>query len=156
MKSLMEKLIELEKRKDVSRFCQDLCQEHQQGKLQGKDVVWEFVNDIFNKLMHEKLGRRYNTSKKFLYEMITLWGGHGLHSFIILNLDGSSISTNLRQVRKSLAYFPGEHEHIFYAFRKFHAYYKARHGIDGPIHVFLAEDEIVVKKYVGWVEKSDA
>lgn len=113
MISLKENLFESTERKDVVRFCKDVCEAHKQGKLQGKDAVWKFVKDIFQNLMHAKAGRRYSTSTKSLYEMIKLWGGPRLHSFISLNLDGPSISTTLRKVRNSLAYIPGEHKHIF-------------------------------------------
>lgn len=36
-----------------------------------------------------------------------------------------------------------------------YAFYKTKHGIDYPIHVYLVGDETVVIKYVRWVEKSD-
>ena len=78
--------------------------------------------------------------------MIKLWGGPRLHSFVSLNLDGPSISTTLRQVRKSLAYIPGEHEHIFEAVGKVYASYKGKHGKDGTIPICLAKDEKFVKK----------
>ncbi|GLJ30556.1 hypothetical protein SUGI_0605010 [Cryptomeria japonica] len=155
MRSLKEKLFELTEKKDVFRFCKDVCEAHKQGKLQGKDEVWDFIKDIFHNLMHPKEGRRYSTSTKSLYEMIKLWGVPRLHSFIILNLDGPSISTTLRQVRKSLAYISGEHDYILEVVGKVYASYKTKHGIDGPIPVYLAEDEIVARKYVRWVEKSD-
>lgn len=155
MRSLKEKLFELTERKDVFRFCKDVCEAHKQGKLRGKDAVWEFVKDIFHNLMHAKARGRYSTSIKSLYEMIKLWRCPRLHSFISLNLDGTSISTTLRQVRKSLAYISRENEHIFEAVRKVYASYKAKHGIDGPIPVLLAKDETIVKKYVRWVAKSD-
>ena len=87
--------------------------------------------------------------------MIKLWGRPRLHRFISLNLDGPSISTTLRKVRKSLIYIPREQEYIFETIRKLCASYKAKHGIEGPIPICLAEDETVVKKYVRWVEKSD-
>ena len=35
-------------------FCKDVCKAHKQGKLQGKDAVWEFVQDIFHNLVHSK------------------------------------------------------------------------------------------------------
>lgn len=38
---------------------------------------------------------------------------------------------------------------------KVYSSYKTKHGIDGPIPIYLVEDEIVVRKYVRWVEKSD-
>ena len=59
---------------------------------------------------------------------------------MILNLDGPSISMTLRQVRKSLTYIPGDHEHIFEAIGKKYASYKSKHGIDGPISICLVED----------------
>lgn len=155
MRFLKENLFESTKRKDEFRFCKDVCEAHKQEKLQGKDAVWEFVKDIFHNLMHAKERRRYSTSTKSLYEMIKLWGGPRLHSFISLNLDGPSISTTLRKIRNSLEYIPREHVHIFEAVVKFYASYKAKNGIDGPIHVFLAKDGTVVKKYVRWVAKSD-
>ena len=132
-----------------------MCEAHKQGKLQGKDAVWEFVQDIFHNLAHPKAGKRYGASTKSIYEMIKLWGGPRLHSFISLNLDGPSRSTTLRQVRKSLSYIPGEHEYIFEEVGKVYASYKDKHGIEGPIPVCMAEDETVVKKYVRWVAKSD-
>ena len=95
------------------RFCKDVCEAHKKGKLQGKDAVWEFVQDIFHNLVHSKLGRRYSASTHSIYEMIKSWGGPRLHRFISLNLDGPSISTNLRQVRKSLTYIPWEKDYIF-------------------------------------------
>lgn len=128
---------------------------HKQGKLQGKDVVWDFVKDIFHNLMHPKEWRRHSTSTKSLYEMIKLGRGSRLHSFISLNLDGPSISTNSRQVRKSLAYIPREHNYIFEVVGKVYASYRTKHGIDGPILVYLAKDETIVRKYVRWVAKSD-
>ena len=87
--------------------------------------------------------------------MIKLWGGPRLHNFISLNLAGPSISTTLRQMRKSLPYIPGEHEYIFEVVGKIYASYKDKHCIEGPIHVCMAEDECVVKTYVRWVAKSD-
>ena len=77
------------------------------------------------------------------------------NSFISLNLNGPSISTTLRQVWKSLKYIPGDQEYIFETIKIFYASYNAKHCIEGPIPVCLAEDETVVKKYVRWVEKSD-
>ncbi|GLJ15321.1 hypothetical protein SUGI_0251220 [Cryptomeria japonica] len=155
MRSLKEKLFESNERKDVFRFCKDVCEAHKQGKLQGKDAVWDFVKDIFHNLMHPKVGRRYSTSTKSLYEMIKLWGGPRLHSFISLIMVSPSISTNLRKVRKSSAYIPGEHDYIFEVVGKVYASYKTKHGINGPIYVYLAEEETVVRKYVRWVAKSD-
>ena len=101
-RSLREKLFESAGRKDVFRFCKDVCEAHKKGKLQGKDAIWEFVQDIFHNLVRSKSGRRYSASTQSIYEMIKLWGGPRLHSFISLNLDGPSISMTLRQVRKSL------------------------------------------------------
>ena len=130
------------------RFCKNVRESHKQGKLQGKDVVWEVVQDIFHNLVRSKSGRRYSASNKSIYEMIKLWGGPRLHSFISLNMDGPLISTTLRQFRKSLRYIPWEQKYIFETIGKFYASYKAKHGIEGPIPVCLAEDETVVKKYV--------
>ena len=48
----MEKLFESTGRKDVFRFCKDACEAHKKGKLQGKDAVSEFVQDIFHNLVH--------------------------------------------------------------------------------------------------------
>lgn len=148
MRSLKEKLLESIERKDVFRFCKDVCEAHKQGKLQGQDEVCEFFKDIFHNLMHVKVGRRYNTSTKSLCEMIKLWGGPRLHSFINLNLDGPSIIITLRKVRKSLAYIPGEHEHILEVVGQLYACYKTKHCRDGPIPIWLAEDETIEKKYV--------
>jgi len=156
MRSLKEKLFGSIERKDVFRFCKDVWEAHKQGKLQGKDAFWEFVQDVFHNLMHPQARRRYSTSTKSINEMIKLWRGPRLHSFISLNLEGPSISTTLRQVRKSLIYIPREHNYIFEAVGKVYVSYKAKHGIEGPIPIFLVEDETVVKKYVRWVAKSDA
>ena len=82
MRSLREKLLESKKRKDVFRFCKDVCEAHKKGKLQGKDAVWEFVKDIFHNLIHANAGRRYSTSTKSVYEMIKLWGFPTLHNFV--------------------------------------------------------------------------
>ena len=155
IRSLKDKLFESIERKDVFRFCKDVCEAHKQGKLQGKDAVWESVQDIFHNLTHPKAGRRYGASTKSIYDLIKLWGGPRLHSFISLNLDGPSRSTTLRQVRKSLSYIPGEHEYIFEAVGKVYASYKSKHGIEGPIPICMAEYETVLKKHVRWVEKSD-
>ena len=53
-RSLREKLFESGGRKDVFRFCKDVCEAHKQGKLQGKDTVWEFFQDIFHNLVRSK------------------------------------------------------------------------------------------------------
>ena len=98
----------MQKRKDLFRFCKDVCEDHKQGKLHGKDAFWEFFQDIFHNLVRSKSGRRYSAPNQSIYEIIKLWGGPIIHSFISLNLDGPSISTTLRQVRKSLTYIPWE------------------------------------------------
>ena len=90
-----------------------MCEAHKQGKLQVKDAVWEFFQDIFYNLVRSKLGRSYSASTKSIYVMIKLWGVPRLHIFISLNLDGPLISTTLRKVRKSLKYIPREKEYIF-------------------------------------------
>ena len=91
-----------------------MCEAHKKGKLQGKDAVWEFFQDIFHNLVLSKSGRRYRVSTKYIYDMIKLWGGLRLQRFISLNLYGPSISTTLRKVRKSLTYILGEKkEYIF-------------------------------------------
>ena len=46
-RSLSEKLFESTERKDV-------CEAHKQGKLQGKDAIWEFVQDVFHNLVRSK------------------------------------------------------------------------------------------------------
>ena len=46
-RSLREKLFESTGRKDVFRFCKDVCEVHKQGKLQGKDAVWELFKIYF-------------------------------------------------------------------------------------------------------------
>ena len=55
------------------------------------------------------------------YDILKLWGGPIIHSFISLNLDGPLISMTLRQVRKSLTYIPGEKEYILETIGKFYA-----------------------------------
>ena len=44
-------MFEFAETKDVFRFCKDVCEAHKQGKLQGKDAVWEFAQDIFHNLV---------------------------------------------------------------------------------------------------------
>ena len=80
-------------------------------------------------LTHPKAGRRYGASTKSIYDMIKLWGGPRLHSFISLNLDGPSISTTLRQVRKSLSYIPRDHDYIFEVVGNLYDSYKSKHAI---------------------------
>ena len=63
-RSLRENLFESTGRKDVFRFCKYVCEAHKKGKLQGKDVVWEFFQDIFHNLVHSKSWRRYSASTK--------------------------------------------------------------------------------------------
>jgi len=72
-----------------------------------------------------------------------------------LNLDGPSIFTTLRQVRKLLENIPWECEHIFEVVGKVYASYKSKHGIAGPIPLLFTEDETIVKKCVRWEAKSD-
>lgn len=56
MRSLKENLFEATEWKDVFLICKDVCEAHKQGKLQGKDVVWDFVKDIFHNLIHPRQG----------------------------------------------------------------------------------------------------
>ena len=52
-RSLRENLFESAGRKDVFRFCKDVCEAHKKGKLQGKDVVLESIQDIFHNLIRQ-------------------------------------------------------------------------------------------------------
>ena len=107
-RSLREKLFKFAGRKHAFRFCKDVCEAHKQGKLHGKDVVWEFFQDIFHNLVHSKSGRRYSASTQSIYENGEV--GPILHRFISFNMDDPSISTTLRQVIKSFTYIPGEQQ----------------------------------------------
>ena len=53
-RSVREKLFKSVGRKDVFKFCKDVCEAHKKGKLQGKDEVWEFFQDIFHNLVRSK------------------------------------------------------------------------------------------------------
>lgn len=114
MRFLKEKFFESTKRIDAFKYCKNVYEAHKQGKLQGKDVVWDFVKDIFHNLMHPKARRRYSTLTKSLYEMIKIWGGPRLHSFIILcNIKNCTLCNSMWQVALSSTSSEVECHHLF-------------------------------------------
>ena len=90
-RNLKEKLEEYAKRGSMKAICHNLEKASEQGLFNDKTVLRDFLTTISKNLHVKKQGKRYKASAKLFFEVVLIWGGPRLATFVASNLFGPEI-----------------------------------------------------------------
>ena len=82
LRNLEEKLEECAKRGSMKAICHNLEKASEQGLFKAKTVLRDFLTTISKNLHVKKQGKRYKASTKFFFEVVLIWGGPRLATFV--------------------------------------------------------------------------
>ena len=86
LRNLKEKLEEYAKRGSMKAICHNLEKASEQGLFNDKTVLRDFLTTISKNLHVKKQGKRYKASTKLFFEVVLIWGGPRLATFVASNL----------------------------------------------------------------------
>ena len=95
-RNLKEKLEEYAKRGSMKAICHNLEKASEQGLFNDKTVLRDFLTTISKNLHVKKQGKRYKASTKLFFEVVLIWGGPRLATFVASNLFGPEIHSLYR------------------------------------------------------------
>ena len=96
LRNLKEKLEEYAKRGSMKAICHNLEKASEQGLFKEKTVLMDFLTTISKNLHVKKQGKRYKASTKLFFEVVLIWGGPRLATFVATNLFGPEIHSVYR------------------------------------------------------------
>lgn len=96
VRNLKEKLEEYAKRGSMKAICHNLEKASEQGLFREKTVLMDFLTTISKNLHVKKQGKRYKASTKLFFEVVLIWGGPRLATFVATNLFGPEIHSLYR------------------------------------------------------------
>ncbi|CAM6094641.1 unnamed protein product [Calypogeia fissa] len=146
---------ELANREDITNFCRRIVNSWRDGLWGGKEALWDFMSDVSKNLSRKANGRRYSKNTKVTWEVVKLRAGPVISKFLTRNLQGPSLSTTKRDIKKEFHYIAGESAVQFRHIGKTYGKLKEQLGITGPVPFIIAEDETSVPKMIRWVSTTD-
>ena len=96
LRNLKEKLEEYAKRGSMKAICHNLEKASEQGLFKDRTVLMDFLTTISKNLHVKKQGKRYKASTKLFFEVVLIWGGPRLATFVATNLFGPEIHSLYR------------------------------------------------------------
>ena len=96
LRNLKGKLEEYAKRGSMKAICHNLEKASEQGLFNDKTVLRDFLTTISKNLHVKKQGKRYKASTKLFFEVVLIWGGPRLATFVASNLFGPEIHSLYR------------------------------------------------------------
>ncbi|CAM6094627.1 unnamed protein product [Calypogeia fissa] len=99
---------ELANREDITNFCRRIVSSWRDGLWGGKEALWDFMSDVSKNLSRKANGRRYSKNTKVMWEVVKLRAGPVISNFLTRNLQGPSLSTTKRDIKKEFHYVAGE------------------------------------------------
>lgn len=95
-RSLDEKLAEFARRGSMKAICHNLDKAAQNGYLKDRNTLVGVLQTVARNFHVEKNGRRYQSSFKLFLEVLLLWGGPRVATFVAINLCGPEIHSIYR------------------------------------------------------------
>ena len=152
---LRKKLREFSRQGSMSAICHQLEKAAQEGKLADKHVTCDLLSTIARNLHVEKEGKRYKASFKMFLEVMLMWGGPRLASFVALNIGGPEIHSIFRwRTENTKPYEANLNESNFAYIRSMIMQIKAKKNIP-CVPVLLAEDETAIVRTVHYSADRD-
>lgn len=156
-RSIKEKLEEFSRRGDMKAITHKLCKAHKKGLFKDKNVLLDTIETVSRNLnVIGKTGKRYKASVKEFYEVLLIWGGPRLASFVSMNLHGPDLSSiyTWRKL-KTISITSDSTEKLFHRYADMYKQIKFALGIKGQVPCLLAEDETAIKGELAYSQTSD-
>lgn len=155
-RSKTEKLREYARRGSMKAVCYQLTTAAEDGQLETKTVLKDFLETVGRNLHVEKKGKRYKCSLKMFYEVVLLWGGPRLANFVSMNLFGPELHSVYRwRTENSIHLEPGLCEENFVKLNKI--YTACQNAKSLPrVPVLFAEDETAIISSIEYSQTEDA
>ena len=157
IRTAKEKLKEFSRRGDLKAISYKLEKAGEAGMFNDKQVLLDTLGCVANNL-HVKgsQGKRYKTSVQQFFEVVLIWGGPRLATFVANNLFGPEVHSIYKwRQAKTYNFAQGI---ILENVKKIASIYSATKkslGITTPVPVMLAEDETAIIGKIMYDEQSD-
>lgn len=91
VRNTREKLVEYARRGSMKSICYKLQSASDKGLLNGKQTLVEILESVSQNLHVNKNGKRFKAPLKLFLEVIMLWGGPRLATFVAMNICGPEV-----------------------------------------------------------------
>ena len=154
-RSLDEKLAEFARRGSMKAICHNLDKAAQNGYLKDRNTLVGVVQTVTRNFHVEKNGRRYQSSFKLFLEVLLLWGGPRVATFVAINLCGPEIHSIYRWRNQHLVHLDGGfEENNFKVPGKLYKESMSNLGVK-HVPVLAAEDETAILGQISYSERTD-
>ena len=158
LRNLKEKLEEHAKRGSMKAICHNLEKASEQGLFNDKTVLKDFLTTISQNLHVKKQGKRYKASTKLFFEVVLIWGGPRLATFVASNLFGPEIHSLYRWRKRDSITLEGGINHadmskIAVIYRE--SISKQLKNKGSLVPVLAAEDETAVISKIMYSQEKD-
>ena len=154
-RSLDEKLAEFARRGSMKAICHNLDKAAQNGYLKDRNTLVGVLQTVARNFHVEKNGRRYQSSFKLFLEVLLLWGGPRVATFVAINLCGPEIHSIYRWRNQHLVHLDGGfEENNFKVLGKLYKEAMSNLGVK-HVPVLAAEDETAILGQISYSERTD-
>ena len=153
--TMKEKLAEFARRESMKAICHNLEKAAENGYLNDRNTLVGVLQTVSRNFHVEKNGRRYQSSFKLFLEVLLLWGGPRIATFVAINLWGPEIHSMYRWRKQHLVHLDGGlEESNFKVLGKLYSEAMRNLGIK-HVPVLAAEDETAILGQISYSESSD-
>ena len=153
--TLEENLAEFARRGSMKAICHNLEKAAENGYLKDRNTLVGVSQTVSRNLYVEKNGRRYQSSFKLFLEVLLLWGGPRITTFVAINLCGPEIHSLYRWRNQHLEHLDGGFEQRnFKVLGKLYLEAMSNLGIK-HVPVLAAEDETAILGQISYSESTD-
>lgn len=155
VRNTREKLVEYARRGSMKSICHKLQSASDKGLLNDKQTLVGILESVSQNLHVNKNGKRYKAPVNLFLEVIMLWGGPRLATFVAMNICGPEVHSIYRwRNLHRLELEGGIQASKFQKLRDI--YIEAMKRVDlRTIPVFAAEDETAIMAQVTYNEAKD-
>ena len=154
-RSLDGKLAEFARRGSMKAICHNRDKAAQNGYLKDRNTLVGVVQTVTRNFHVEKNGRCYQSSFKLFLEVLLLWGGPRVATFVAINLCGPEIHSIYRWRNQHLVHLDGGfEENNFKVPGKLYKESMSNLGVK-HVPVLAAEDETAILGQISYSERTD-
>ena len=154
-RTLEEKLTEFARHGSMKAICHNLEKAADNGDLKDRNTLAGILQTVSRNFHVEKNGRRYQSSFKLFVEVLLLWGGPRIETFVAINLCGPEIHSMYHWRKQHLVNLDGGlEESNFKVLGK--VYSEAMRNLNiKHVPVLAAEDETAILGQISYSEGND-
>ena len=151
---LDEKLAEFARRGSMKAICHNLDKAPENGHLKDRNTLVSVLQTVARNFNVEKNRRRYQSSFKLFLEVLLLWGGPRIATFVAINLWRPEIHSIYRWQNQHLVHLDsGFVENNFKVFGKLCSEAISNLGVK-HVPVLAAEDETAILGKISYSERT--